>query len=162
MAEPALLGPPLLSDAQVASYLEAGYLVVPNVVTLAEVEEMRAEQAEVCAGNRGEVRGLEPLEGETPDEATWRYLSIHEAHTLSPPLRRIVAQHERTNRIIQQLMLAQRGSANVKFTSSIMFMKAPGMEGQPWHQVRPAAPACPRSPHPHWGCWRSTGRHVTS
>jgi hypothetical protein len=53
-----LPGPPLLSDEQVSSYMENGFLVAEGLLSELELETLRLEQAEICAGRRGEVRGL--------------------------------------------------------------------------------------------------------
>jgi hypothetical protein len=53
-----LPGPPLLSDEQVSSYMENGFLVAEGLLSELELETLRLEQAEICARRRGEVRGL--------------------------------------------------------------------------------------------------------
>ena len=41
-------------------FAENGYYVLPDALTAAEVEELRAETTAICKGERGDVDGFEP------------------------------------------------------------------------------------------------------
>src|SRR5258706_2112313 len=63
---------------------EHGYLVVESALTAAEIDALNAEAAEICRGNRGDVRGVLPVAASDSDvDVMRRYLCIHFPHKIS-------------------------------------------------------------------------------
>lgn len=111
-------------------YQRDGFVKIEGLLSLDEVEQLKEEARQICAGRRGEVEGLEPLdEGVEPDDSiVARYLAIHFPHKLSPLVLDVV-KHERIAAVLTQLV-----SPDVKCMQSMMFMKHAGKPGQAWHQ----------------------------
>jgi phytanoyl-CoA hydroxylase len=119
----------VVTPAHAAFYWREGFLVAPDLLSAAEVAELRRETAAVFRGERGRVEGLVPVApGESDDAIMRRYVAIHFPHKLSPLVRRYLAQE----RIVE--VLTRIVSPNVKCMQSMLFVKAPGKPGQSWHQ----------------------------
>lgn len=132
-------GPAPLSPQQVAAYHRDGYLAAPGLVSPPEVAELRAEAVRLC-------RGAYPISGvrEVPahlsdEEAMAAYLCIHQAHKVSPVLRRYAA-HPVVAGALSQLI-----GPNVKCMQTMLFIKPPGFPGQAYHQDERYIPTEDRS-----------------
>lgn len=124
----------------VAAYRENGYLVVPDALTAAEIEELRSEITHICRGNRGEIRGVTPADpGAADDDVLRRYLCIHFPHKISDVMLRYV-QHPVMADVLTQLI-----GPNVKCMQSMLFIKSAGKPGQAWHQDEDFIPTRDRS-----------------
>jgi hypothetical protein len=74
-----------MSTLQADFYRKNGYLVVPDLFTAAEMQELKAETARIFRGERGPVEGLlEVAPQKTDAEVLRKYLAIHFPHKLSP------------------------------------------------------------------------------
>jgi len=134
------LAAPAISPADVAFYHENGYLAVENALSLAEIDELRAETTALCRGDRGDIRGVEPADpDETDEEVLRRYLCIHFPHKLSDVMYRYLAHPS-----IVQTLTGVIGP-NVKCMQSMLFIKASGKPGQAWHQDEDFIPTRDRS-----------------
>lgn len=130
---------PARSDLQ-AFYEEHGYVIVPDALTPAEVEELREETTRLCRGELGEIKGVFPAEpGESDDDVLRRYLCIHFPHKLSPVMKHYLAQATMVD------VLTQIIGPNVKCMQSMLFIKAAGKPGQAWHQDEYFIPTRDRS-----------------
>jgi phytanoyl-CoA hydroxylase len=121
-------------------YGENGYLVIPDALSPAELEELRAEALSICKGECGEVRGFEPtVPGESDEEVQRRYLCIHFPHKISAVMKKYLA----TPKMVE--VLTEVVGPNVKCMQSMLFIKATGKPGQAWHQDEDFIPTRDRS-----------------
>ncbi len=115
---------------QSRQYQRDGYLLVPDVLTAAEVQELLAETAEIARGYRTPVRGLLPIEPDaSDDEALGRYLAIHFPHKTSELIRRRYLAHPRFAEVLANVV-----GPKLKCMQSMLFVKPAGKPGQAWHQ----------------------------
>lgn len=120
---------PTISDDDVASYRENGFLVVPNALNEDEIEELRADTVALCRGDWGEVGKLpEHGPGDSNEDIIGRVLCIHQIHKISPVTHRYLAQQT------MAAVLTRIIGPNVKCMQSMLFIKAAGKPGQAWHQ----------------------------
>lgn len=125
-------------------YAENGYFVLPNALTPAEVEELRAETTAICRGERGDVSGFEPTDPAAPqpendDDVLRRYLCIHFPHKISSVMAKYLG-HPHIAHVLTQVI-----GPNVKCMQSMLFIKAAGKPGQAWHQDEYFIPTRDRS-----------------
>lgn len=131
---------PRIADAEVESYKENGFLVVPNALAFEEVEALRAETAAICRGERGEVRNLpEHASGEIDDDVIRRVLCIHMVHKISSVMYDALAHP------VMADVLTHIIGPNVKCMQSMLFIKSAGKPGQAWHQDEIYIPTRDRS-----------------
>jgi ectoine hydroxylase-related dioxygenase (phytanoyl-CoA dioxygenase family) len=143
-----------LGPAEVQSFRENGFLVVPDALTPAEVEALRAEATRICRGESGEVKGSGEGEDasfgvskgvtkarpeESDDEVLKRYLCIHFPHKISSPMAKAMA-HPAVVEVLSKVI-----GPNVKCMQSMLFIKASGKPGQAWHQDEYYIPTRDRS-----------------
>ena len=116
-------------DETAVRYHDDGYLVVRNVLTMDEVEGLRAEIAAVCRGDRGEVAGLTPLPKDTPDkEAFASVLCVNHPHKVSSYIAERLA-HPRIVEVLEQII-----GPNIKCVNCVVFNRHPDELGLSWHQ----------------------------
>lgn len=120
-------------------FAENGFLVLHEALKPGEIEELKTETAAICLGERGLVGGVEPIAGETGDEAMRRYLCIHFPHKISEVMFRALA-HPAIVDVLTKII-----SPNVKCMQSMLFIKAAGKPGQAWHQDEDYIPTRDRS-----------------
>ena len=119
----------LLSDEQVASYHENGYLVVEDVLSAEELQALRDETARICRGKRGLVQGLPDFDpSESDEDIIARTICVHFPHKISDVMLDAVSQPG----IVE--VLTQLIGPNVKCMQSMLFIKSAGKPGQAWHQ----------------------------
>lgn len=110
-------------------YQDHGYLVIPNLISPAELEELRSEATAICRGDRGDVRGFVPNQGgETEADILRRYLCIHFPHKISDTMTSYLSTPGMTE------ILTEIIGPDVKCMQSMLFIKATGKPGQAWHQ----------------------------
>jgi ectoine hydroxylase-related dioxygenase (phytanoyl-CoA dioxygenase family) len=110
-------------------YHDAGFLIVRDALTPAEVTELRDEATHVCRGDLGDIRGVTPAEpGESDDDILRRYLCIHFPHKLSDVMLRYLS-HPAIVDVLTNVI-----GPDVKCMQSMLFIKASGKPGQAWHQ----------------------------
>jgi phytanoyl-CoA hydroxylase len=110
-------------------YQENGFLVLEDALGDDEIAALNAEAAQICRGERGDVRGITPAEpGESDDEVLRRYLCIHFPHKISAEMREALA-HPSITEVLTGVI-----GPNVKCMQSMLFIKASGKPGQAWHQ----------------------------
>jgi ectoine hydroxylase-related dioxygenase (phytanoyl-CoA dioxygenase family) len=128
-----------MMDAATEFFAEQGFLVAVDALSMDEVEGLRAETTAICRGERGAVRGVEPIEGETEAEALRRYLCIHFPHKISPLMFDSLGHPSMVD------VLTHVIGPNVKCMQSMLFIKAAGKPGQAWHQDEDYIPTRDRS-----------------
>ncbi len=138
--------PRILSDEQVAFFVENGYLVLESLVAPEEVEELRQDTAHLARGGYP-CENLQPLPAElTDDEALRRILCIHQPHFVSPVIQKYV-KHEKICGALSQITAAHLPfwDGSVKCMQSMLFVKPPTFQGQAWHQDEIYIPTRDRS-----------------
>ena len=76
--------PQIVSEEQIQFFIDNGYLIVPDLLSLDEVEELRQDTVTLAKGGYP-CDSLQPLpEDIGDDEAVGRILCIHQPHFVSP------------------------------------------------------------------------------
>ncbi len=165
--------PKLLTDAQVRLFVEDGYLIVPNLLSREEVEELRQDAVRVARGVYP-CASLPPVsETLSDDEVLRTILCIHQPHSISPIMEAYI-RHPKICGILSQITAAHLPvwDGSVKCMQSMLFVKPPEFQGQAWHQDEIYIPTRDRSLIGAWialddanianGClWVVPGSHRT-
>src|SRR2546427_4531246 len=102
---PEIAVPKILSQDQVRFFVENGYLVVPDLMTAAEIEALRREAAFIVRGGYP-TPGIGPLPAEVgDDEVMQNILCIHQPHFIIPVMQHYV-HHPKIFRILSQMIAA--------------------------------------------------------
>lgn len=138
--------PKPLTETQVHFFVENGYLIVEDVLTTSEVEELRQD---IVALARGQYpcNGLESLpQTGTDQELLEHILCIHQPHYVSPTMEKYV-RHPIVSGILSQITAAHLPywDGSVKCMQSMLFVKPPNFQGQAWHQDEIYIPTRDRS-----------------
>ncbi|MBE1489699.1 phytanoyl-CoA dioxygenase family protein [Plantactinospora soyae] len=129
-----------VSEALIEQVREDGYGVLRNALSAAEVAEINAEAVRLCRGELGEIgQGPQTSVDESDADVLRRYLCIHHPHKLSD----VVVRSLSSPRIVDALTSVI--GPNVKSMQSMLFIKAEGRPGQPWHQDEYFIPTRDRS-----------------
>jgi phytanoyl-CoA hydroxylase len=121
------------------AYDRDGFVAIEGLLSLDEVEALRAETVAIARGDRGAVAGVRPDDAR-PDEAViGDILAIHMPHKISPLMRATMA-HPKLVPILTALV-----SPNLKAMQTMLFVKKPGKPGQAWHQDEHFIPTRDRS-----------------
>jgi ectoine hydroxylase-related dioxygenase (phytanoyl-CoA dioxygenase family) len=170
---PEIAVPKILSEDRVRFFVENGYLVVPDLMTAAEIAELRRDAAFVARGGYP-TPNIEPRPPEMSDDEVMRnILCIHQPHFISPVMQKYV-RHPKICGILSQIIAAHLPwwDGSVKCMQSMLFVKPPGFQGQAWHQDEIYIPTRDRSLCGAWiamdeatienGClWVIPGSHRT-
>ncbi len=173
MAETRIDVPKIGSAEQVKSFIDNGYLVMPGLMTPAELEELKADTAKVARGGYPS-ESLNPLPADMSDrEVLKNILCIHQPHYISPVMAKYV-KHPKICGVLSQIAAAHlpHWDGSVKCMQSMVFVKPPGFQGQAWHQDEVYIPTRDRSLAGAWiaiddatienGClWVIPGSHRT-
>jgi phytanoyl-CoA hydroxylase len=120
-------------------YHRDGYLVVPDLISGAEVGRLRRDSADLARG-RYPSKSLKPLpQTMTDEEVQRRILCIHQPHHLSPVITEFI-KHRAVVDVLTQII-----GPDVKCMQSMLFVKPPGFQGQAWHQDEIYIPTRDRS-----------------
>jgi phytanoyl-CoA hydroxylase len=163
----------ILSPEQVQFFVEQGYLIIPDLVTLEEVEELRQDTIAIARGTYP-CETIKPVPESTTDtEVLQDILCIHQPHYISPVMEKYV-QHEKICGALSQITAAHlpHWDGSVKCMQSMLFVKPPTFQGQAWHQDEIYIPTRDRSLIGGWialddatienGClWVVPGSHKT-
>ena len=126
-------------EKAVSNYPKRGYLVIENVLSEQEIEEIFEEARQVCLGHRGDIAGLDALDGLEESEALKHIIAIHFPHKLSARLEAMLHQPKIVEALTQVI------GPNVKCMQSMFFVKHAGRPGQAWHQDEAFIPTTDRS-----------------
>lgn len=116
-----------------------GFVILKNAVPEQTLQEMCAEAKNICAGHRGDVAGVDALEGLSPDEILDQVISIHFPHKISPLLSDLLHEEHVVDALTRLV------GPNVKCMQSMFFVKHAGRPGQAWHQDETFIPTRDRS-----------------
>jgi hypothetical protein len=156
-----------------AGYIDDGFVVVPDLLSADELDEIRADALTIARGGYP-GRGVEPVDASVPDdEVMAKTLAIHFPHYASPVMRRYVS-HPGVVDVLTAITGAHlpHWDGRVKCMQSMVFFKGPGQPGQAWHQDEAFIPTRDRSLLGAWmalddatvdnGClWVRPGSHRT-
>ncbi|GHE79305.1 protein involved in biosynthesis of mitomycin antibiotics/polyketide fumonisin [Amycolatopsis deserti] len=117
-----VLSPESPEQALIRQVHQDGYGILHDALTADEVAGINAEAVRLCRGIAGAA------DGESDAEVLRRHLCLHHPHKTSALIRRSLAHH----RILD--VLTRVIGPNVKAMQSMLFVKAEGKPGQPWHQ----------------------------
>ncbi len=146
LKEPRINVPKPVPKEQVAFFVNKGYLAMPGLVTMDEVEEIRRDAAHIARGGYP-CESLQPMPPETTDEEALRnILCIHQPHYISPVIEKYV-RHRQICGALSQITAAHLPfwDGSVKCMQSMLFVKPPGFQGQAWHQDEIYIPTRDRS-----------------
>lgn len=138
--------PKFLTPTQVRQFVEQGFLVLPNLITMDEVNELRSDIVKLMRG-KYECENIAQKPDSMSDEEILRtVLCVHEPHYVSPVILRYV-KHQLICGALSQITGAHLPfwSGNVKCMQSMYFVKPPSYPGQPWHQDEIYIPTRDRS-----------------
>ncbi|MDE0088752.1 MAG: phytanoyl-CoA dioxygenase family protein [Candidatus Poribacteria bacterium] len=138
--------PNIVSDKECQFFIENGYLVVPNLLSDSEIEELRQDTVTLARGEY-ECDNMKPLPDSVTDEdAIGRILCIHQPHFVSDTIGKYV-KHPKICGILSQITAAHLPfwDGSVKCMQSMLFVKPPNFQGQAWHQDEIYIPTRDRS-----------------
>ena len=138
--------PKIVSDEQVEFYLEHGYLVVPDLIPMNEIEELRQDAITIASGGYP-CESLKSIpEDVSDDELLQNSLCIHQPHYISPVMEKYV-KHPKICGVLSQITGAHLSDwdGSVKCMQSMLFVKPPNFQGQAWHQDEIYIPTRDRS-----------------
>lgn len=138
--------PNIVSDKECQFFIENGYLVVPNLLSHSEIEELRQDTVTLARGEY-ECDNMKPLPDSVTDEdAIGRILCIHQPHFVSDTIEKYV-KHPKICGILSQITAAHLPfwDGSVKCMQSMLFVKPPNFQGQAWHQDEIYIPTRDRS-----------------
>ena len=118
--------PKVVSEEQVQFFIENGYLVVPDLLSVDEIEELRQDTVTLAKGGHP-CDSLQPLPDDVSDaEAISRILCIHQPHFVSPIIETYV-KHPKICGILSQIAAAHlpHWDGSVKCMQSMLFVKPP-------------------------------------
>lgn len=136
----------MLDEAQVRSFVEDGYLVVPDLITGDELDELKTDLVAIARGAYP-CASIDPVPSDTgDDEVLQRILCIHQAHFISPVIEKYV-RHPKICGALSRITAAHLPywDGSVKCMQSMYFVKPPGFQGQAWHQDEIYIPTRDRS-----------------
>ena len=135
-----------VSDAQVRSYVDDGFLVVEGLLSGSELDEIAAEVVRFARGDYPLAEPPPAAAGSSDEEATRSVLAVHFPHWVSPVARRFV-DHPGLVEVLTRITGAHlpHWDGGVKCMQSMLFVKPPGLPGQAWHQDERFIPTRDRS-----------------
>ncbi len=138
--------PDIVSEKECQFFIENGYLVVPNLLSDDEIEELRQDTVTLARGEY-ECDNMKPLPTSVSDsDAIGRILCIHQPHFVSETIEKYV-KHPKICGILSQITAAHLPfwDGSVKCMQSMLFVKPPNFQGQAWHQDEIYIPTRDRS-----------------
>ena len=133
-------------EALRSAYYEHGFVLVKDVVSAQERDEIRSDLAKI---NRGDY-GCEPITplGEEQDDETvlGRYMYIGDPHSYSPTIRKYIT-HTGICRVLNVVVgtYVPFWDGSYKCMQTMFVTKMPGANGSPWHQDEHPIPTRDRS-----------------
>lgn len=138
--------PEVVSEADVRSFVENGYLIVPNLIEPSELEEIKRDTVTIARGGYP-CEGIPPMPADVSDENVLQgILCIHQPHYISPVMEKYV-RHPKLCGVLRQITAAHLPywDGSVKCMQSMLFVKPPEFQGQAWHQDEIYIPTRDRS-----------------
>lgn len=136
--------PPSATD--VKFYVDQGYLVVRDLLSSSEVDEIRADVVRFARNAYPTEKPLDLPDGASDGDAVRRLLAVHFPHWVSPVVRRTVC-HPALSAVLRRVAGAHlpHWDGSVKCMQSMLFVKPPGPHGSAWRQDERSIPTRDRS-----------------
>lgn len=144
--EPRIEVPHLLDQKQVQHFVDKGFLVIPDLISPEEIEELKRDTVAIARGQYP-CESISPATaGQTDQEILETILCIHQPHYVSPVMEKY-ARHKKICGVLSQIAAAHLAhwDGSVKCMQSMLFVKPPGFQGQAWHQDEIYIPTRDRS-----------------
>ena len=138
--------PKMVGESEVRSFVDQGYLIVPDLILPEEREELKADMIKMARGGYP-CDALQPLPDALSDQDVLQnILCIHQPHYLSPVMEKY-ARHPKISGVLSQVTAAHLPywDGSVKCMQSMLFVKPPQFQGQAWHQDEIYIPTRDRS-----------------
>ena len=138
--------PKMVSEAQVRSFVEDGYLIVPGLITDGERNELKDDIIKLARGGYP-CAALPPTDADLSDQQVLeKILCIHQPHFISDVMRKY-ALNPKLCGVLSQITAAHlpHWDGSVKCMQSMLFVKPPQFQGQAWHQDEIYIPTRDRS-----------------
>jgi ectoine hydroxylase-related dioxygenase (phytanoyl-CoA dioxygenase family) len=122
-------------DGDAGFYVENGYLVAEGVLSKDELAELRTDAARFARGDYPIINPIEVDEGADDEAALRQLLAVHYPHWVSPAIASYIT-HPGIAAVLHQITGAHLPywDGAVKCMQTMLFVKAPGLPGQAWHQ----------------------------
>jgi ectoine hydroxylase-related dioxygenase (phytanoyl-CoA dioxygenase family) len=136
----------IVSDEQVAHYVDNGYLVAEQLISPEEIAQLQADAVKLARGGYPSET-LKPVPADWSDQQVLeRVLCIHQPHFVSDMMRSFVT-HPKMAAVLGRITGAHLRwwDGAVKSMQSMLFVKPPGFQGQAWHQDEIYIPTRDRS-----------------
>lgn len=146
LASPPIDVPEVVPQEQVRFFVDNGFLVVPDLVTPSEIEELKQDTIRIARGGYP-CESIPPISADVPDDMVLQgFLCIHQPHYISAVMEKYV-RHPRICGVLSQVTAAHLPywDGSVKCMQSMLFVKPPGFQGQAWHQDEIYIPTRDRS-----------------
>ena len=143
---------PVITEADVDTYLENGYLIVHDLLSKEEVQEINDDIFTILRG-RYNIKNIPvPPVGISDKELLDTILAIHQPHYFSPIMEKYTVKHKKICGVLSQITGAHLPywDNSVKCMQSMLFVKPPGFQGQCWHQDEKYIPTRDRSLTATW------------
>lgn len=143
---PVIEVPKTLDESKVKSFVDDGFLILPDLVLPEELEEIKKDTLKIARGGYPS-KALEPVSEDLSDhEVLKSILCIHQAHYISPVMLKYL-KHPKICGVLSQIAGAHLPfwDGSVKCMQSMLFVKPPGFQGQAWHQDEIYIPTRDRS-----------------
>lgn len=144
--EPRIDVPQLLDQQQVQQFVDDGFLILPDLISPEEIEELKRDTVAIARGQYP-CENIAPAPPDRTDqEVLETILCIHQPHYVSPLMEKYV-RHEKICGVLSQIVAAHLAhwDGSVKCMQSMLFVKPPGFQGQAWHQDEIYIPTRDRS-----------------
>ena len=138
--------PQILSQNQIEQFVNDGFLIMPDLVSAPEIEELKEDTVAIARGQYP-CDNISPASLETTDQEILKsILCIHQPHYVSPVMEKYV-RHPQICGLLSQIIAAHLAhwDGSVKCMQSMLFVKPPGFQGQAWHQDEIYIPTRDRS-----------------
>jgi phytanoyl-CoA hydroxylase len=134
------------SETDVARYVDDGFLVVPGLVSRAEVERSRDDALRFARGEYPVANLPDLPESAGDEERLGAILAVHFPHWVSEVALDLV-RHPGVVSVLSRITGAHLAhwDGRVKCMQSMLFLKPPGLQGQAWHQDERYIPTRDRS-----------------
>lgn len=138
--------PQNLSSAQVAQFVDDGFLVLPDLMSSEELEELKRDAVDIARGKYPSQNIKTAHPNTTDREVLENILCIHQPHYISPVMERYI-RHPLICGALSQIVGAHLAhwDGSVKCMQSMLFIKPPQFQGQAWHQDEIYIPTRDRS-----------------
>ena len=135
-----------ITEDDVRSYVDDGYLVVAGLLEQDELDEISADLVRFARGEYPLVSPPPVHPDADDDEAIRSVLAVHFPHWVSPVAARFVG-HARIVEVLARVTGAHLAhwDGGVKCMQTMAFVKPPGLPGQAWHQDERFIPTRDRS-----------------